>query len=607
MLRCAEVDVSFPNPSSLDDTQPWLTWSSVMFVQPNVIPELKGVPARIDTCFSVVSQLCVITEHILDVLYSSSQQSVPTVPDLTRTEHAASSDSLSTAESTVGCGDEAGVTASRWLAETLALSGNLGDNVFPPDPDSGLAESYLRIMRMLTLWSEYMPARMRGRRMPLTYAQPLPPDADPLGPTDLFVMSTSHSGSPPSFLSMRAWTHLNILLLHRPFVVRPHLLSFSLSQLRNYGFAPTLSAERTSQQDGTTGRHHQETPSKKHQHAPSQPLHPDATGGIPSSLSLPTSSRKRPAQMKVSITSLLVEQRRHRAKSTTSPVAGTGEGQRLAGSATTGPSAALTHPGRAGRSSAFLLPLSHAAQVCIQAAAEIIDIADVYQGLYPPRKLPHIWVFMLFQAGTVISPFSINMTPVLSTSDPDERPSEPVDSEWLKRAHETAARCRSLLSRCLASLQVIEVSHPSARELVRILNSLAEVAGGVDTAASSRAPPPSARSPRSDTRDLDFGLNTTTGAAQSDSLTLLTRQAVTEAADAGGIQADRSRPLAPNPPHPRNGPTTTTQTRTDYVDLAAWKPFWDLMPFGANWDSWRQFFVKMAQDDLRKGDDAGAR
>lgn len=507
MLRSAEVNVGFPIPGGLDDTQPWLTNSSAKFLEPNVVSQLKGVPARIDASLTVVAQLCVITEHIMNTLYSPARRALARTPDVFRDDRSTSTKTSTEwwDEDSEQNRDEGAVLASRWFSDSLSLwgsSGGTGNLLNWPDPHTAMAESYLRIMRMLTLWSEYMPAPMRARRMPLTYCQPPPPNMNPLGPTELLVMPPRHKRAPPSFLTMRAWTHLNVLLLHRPFIAHPHLLHFDLEKLRNFGFAPALSTDQPDAPAGAGSTNGCQRPSSTVSQSSPQGNIPTPNNTNSSPASMP-SSKPPSARMKVSVTSLLVEQRRHRTKKSSTPEtpAAPASGRKLAPESNIQPnSSQLLPPDTKGRGAAFWLSLSHPAQVCIQAAAEVIDIADAYKGLYPSRKLPSIWVFMLFQAGTIVSSFSMNLMTRRKVPENDSAAKGPAhstgtatfsgvaqgsDQDRMKRANDTAARCRSLLARCIASLEEIGLSHPSAGKLVRILQSLSDVSSTVDATAAS--------------------------------------------------------------------------------------------------------------------------
>lgn len=513
------------------------------------------------------------------------------------------------------------------------------------------------------------------------------------------MIPTKHEGAPPNFLTIRAWTHLNVLLLHRPFIAHPHLLEFDLPTLRKYGFAPVLNGN----QPGAWAFGGAEVPyfvpdvpPQDYLHAMDQHVqHPHATSeqdqhtdGAPSARTSPAEPKPKPtpARVKVSITSLLVEQRRHRTKKpnpSATPSTAPHEPNSQMRRPTEGIHSSSLPSSRDPQSnqdlpsgaSAFFLSLFHPAQVCIQAAEEIISITEVYTKLYLPRKLPGSYVYMLFQAGTIVSSFSINM------GEANDGSALGTDHERVRRAHGTAARCRMLLFRCIHLLNELSLSHPSARKLVRILQSLSDVSSTVGAAATASTSTPSTvptQSTDADTADRaregqwgstprasgsatgpkptspsnmhnnsywdnqsnsftspeNSALGTLAAAAavhrpqtpdaqlarptsdmgDNDRLLLLAGQAEHErslSAPHSGATTQRSNPELASVAAPRSteqsgasilaGSSAQPRKELDAMgrasERAAWEPFWNQMPFGENWDSWRTFFTKVTVDD----------
>lgn len=160
ILRSADVDTGFPIPGGLDDKQPWLTRSSTMFTHPDAIGKLRGVSSQLDSGLMVISQLCVITEHILDALYTTSRSTV--VRSDARDDRFHKDVGKGSGDGRVH--DQGAALASRWFSDASALWGLSSD----ANSQKTLPEKFLRLMHMLTLWTEYMPGPMRGTRMPLT-------------------------------------------------------------------------------------------------------------------------------------------------------------------------------------------------------------------------------------------------------------------------------------------------------------------------------------------------------------------------------------------------------------------------------------------------------
>ncbi len=334
MLRSAEIDVPFPSPDSLDETDKWLNNVSASFVQHSAILHLKQSPGFLVSSFIAWAKMMFILEHILEELYSSAARRTASLVATGRMDEASSG---------------ARHMDGREAGETMEWK-------------------FRNILRMMIEWADDLPREIQwdgffptqggsqaaNARTRSTRAAPTLPG------------SSTHRGVPPQVLTLRGWASLCMLALHRPFIPQ-NLSSSALAASNN-----------------------------------------------------------------------------------------------------------------------FLPCLSPPAQVCIGSANEILSLMDAYESIFPVRKIPSGWVFVLFQAGTIFSSFC-QFKPISADvmQQVQQQGLQPQAEAATKRAQEVAQECQHQLARCIDKLVRIGHTHRAANEYVDILRRLSEVSAGMSRAASS--------------------------------------------------------------------------------------------------------------------------
>ncbi|KDN52413.1 hypothetical protein K437DRAFT_266605 [Tilletiaria anomala UBC 951] len=232
--------------------------------------------------------------------------------------------------------------------------------------------------------------------------------------------------------------------------------------------------------------------------------------------------------------------------------------------------------GSQGEAVSSLSALSHPAQACISAADEILNLVDAFESTFPVRKIPSGWVFLVFSSATIYSSFG--------TASMPQQPiynglvDATMQQQQYRLTHDTALHCQRQLNRCIERLKRISETHKGAAPDVEILRNLSDVRNSI--AGSSNA---------AESTSQKANLTSSTSA---DAPAFYPAQPPPHSAFATS-QQQRQPQLGPYEHANQHSAQPQQESRSAYDSMNEGfmlEGFWNSMPFGESWDSWRSYF-----------------